>query len=324
MPKVSVVVPVYNVKDYLEKCAASVLGQTHPDLELLLIDDGSTDGSAALCDQIAASDPRVRVVHQENQGLGGARNTGVNAAQGQWILFPDSDDWLEPQTLETALSAGEKTGADLVAFPFRSEDEAGRELAVFREDLPENVPLDPKTRRDLLLLAPSACNKLYKTQLFHCTGLRYPPRVWYEDLRTTLKLIPSCRRLAYTGFVGYNYLQRPGSIMNNANLSRNREIIDALGDVLGWYKSQGLFEAYRQELEYLALFHGYLTASVRVLRADPSHPLLKELRAYIDREFPRRRHNPYLPRLGKKRRLLLSLLDRSMYRTVGTLFKLKG
>lgn len=324
MPKASVVVPVYNVKDYVEKCAASVLGQTEGDLELLLIDDGSTDGSGAICDKIAAGDSRARVIHQENRGLGGARNTGVAAARGEWILFPDSDDWLEPEALEQALAAGEKADADLVSFAFRTVDGEGRELAVFREELPPGVPLDPRKRRDLLLMFPSACNKIYRRELFRRAGVEYPPRVWYEDIRTTTKLLPCCGKAVYTGFVGYNYLQRQGSIMNNANLERNREIIDAFEDILGWYRSRGLLEEYRQELEYLAVFHAYLTASVRVLRADPRHPLLGELRRYVDGQFPGRKQNSYLPRLGKKRRLLLSLLDRGMYGAIRAMFKIKG
>lgn len=324
MPKVSVVVPVYNVKDYVEKCAASALGQTQTDLELLLIDDGSTDGSGEVCERIAGRDPRVRVIHQENRGLGGARNTGIEAARGEWILFPDSDDWLEPETLEKALSAAGNTGADIACFAFRTVDEQGRELAAFREELPMDIALDPHQSRELLMMAPSACNKLYKTELFRETGVRFPPRVWYEDIRTTTKLLPNCGKVVYTDFVGYNYLQRAGSIMNNVNLARNREIIDAFEDILGWYRERGLLEEYRRELEYLTVFHVYLTASVRVLRADPKHPLLKELREYTERQFPRWGQNPYLPRLGKKRRLLLSLLEKRMYRTVRAMFKIKG
>lgn len=324
MPRTSVIVPVYNVKAYLPKCVDSVLAQTDPDLELVLVDDGSADGSGPLCDQLAQGDSRIRVIHQENRGLGGARNTGIEAAKGEWLLFPDSDDWLEPEALERALSAGESAGADMVCFGFRSVDEEGRELALFREEFPEGQGLSPQQRRDLLLMAPSACNKLYRAELFRRTGVRYPPRVWYEDLRTTAKLVPSCEKIVFSGFVGYNYLQRAGSIMNSAQLARNREILDALEDVLGWYRERGLFEQYRRELEYLTVFHVYLTASVRVLRADPGHPLLEELRAFTQREFPRWRENPYLPRMGRKRRLLLALLERRMYRAVGLLFKIKG
>lgn len=324
MPRTSVIVPVYNVQDYLPKCVDSVLTQSDPDLELVLVDDGSTDGSGPLCDRLAKGDSRIRVIHQENRGLGGARNTGIEAAKGEWLLFPDSDDWLEPETLERALSAGESAGADMVCFGFRSVDEGGRELALFREEFPEGQGLSPQQRRDLLLMAPSACNKLYRAELFRRTGVRYPPRVWYEDLRTTTKLVPSCEKIVFTGFVGYNYLQRAGSIMNSAQLARNREILDALEDVLGWYRERGLFERYRRELEYLTVFHVYLTASVRVLRADPGHPLLEELRAFTQREFPGWRENPYLPRMGRKRRLLLALLEKRMYRAVGLLFRLKG
>lgn len=324
MPKVTVAVPVYNVEKYLEKCAQSILSQTERDLELLFIDDGSTDGSGALCDKISQSDPRVRVIHQENRGLGGARNTGIENARGEWIMFPDSDDWLEPETIERSLIAAEKAGAEMVLFAFRSVDDNGNTIAEFREDLPENIPLDPRERKDLFLAAPSACSKLHKTDLFTRTGVRYPPRVWYEDIRTTEKLLPNCRAAVYTGYVGYNYLQRSGSIMNSANLSRNREIIDAFEDILGWYNHNGLFDEYRQELEYLTLFHLYLTASVRVARADPGHPLLKELRAYMKGRFPDYRGNPYLARLGRSKKLALWLTEHRLYGLIKLAFKLKG
>ena len=143
MPKVTVAVPVYNVEKYLEKCAGSILSQTERDLELLFIDDGSTDGSGALCDKLCERDPRVRVIHQENRGLGGARNTGIENTRGQWIIFPDSDDWLEPETVERALKAAEDTEADMAVFAFRSVEENGNTLAEFLEALPGSVPLDP-------------------------------------------------------------------------------------------------------------------------------------------------------------------------------------
>ena len=185
MPKSSVIVPVYNVKDFLEKCVDSVLRQTERDFELLLIDDGSTDGSGALCDELAGRDNRIRVIHQENKGLGGARNTGIEAASGDWLLFLDSDDWIEPETLEKALTAGEQQNADMVLFGFRSVDMQGKELGIFLDALPKNEPLSPKTHKDLLLCYPCAWNKLYKKRLFLETGVRYPLRVWYEDIRTT-------------------------------------------------------------------------------------------------------------------------------------------
>lgn len=324
MPCVSVVVPVYNVEAYLEKCVRSILSQTYPDLEVILVDDGSTDPSGALCEDLARTDPRVRVIHQENQGLGGARNTGIEAARGEWLLFVDSDDWLEPDLLARELEAARRTGADLVVPAFRTVDEAGRELAVLREDLPKDVGLALEEHPRLLLMAPCAWGKLYRARLFLESGVRYPPRVWYEDLRTTFKLLPLAGRVVAVDAVGVNYLQRAGSIMNNKNLSRNREIVEAMEDLLGWYREHGLLERYRPELEYLALYHVYLTASVRVLRADPKSPLPGEFARWLRERFPEYRKNKYLPRLGRKRLLLFRLLEGGQHWAVRLLFRFRG
>lgn len=324
MPKVSVIVPVYNVEAYLEKCVRSVLAQTLPDFELLLVDDGATDGSGALCDRLAQEDPRIRVIHQENQGLGGARNTGMAAASGDWLLLVDSDDWIEPGILEKALAAGERQQADLVVFGFQTVDEQGTVLRSFTEDLPKGQPLSPRERKDLLLITPSAWNKLYRRELFTRTGLTYPSRVWYEDLRTTQKLLTAARSVVFLDDVGYNYLQRAGSIMNSKNVARNGEILDALDDLLSWFRERGLFETYRSELEYLTLYHVYLTSSARVLRLDRKSPLLREFAAYTREKFPDYRKNPYLPtRLSRNEKLLLALLERGHYRLVETIFRLK-
>ena len=121
----------------LEKCVDSILAQTEPDFELLLVDDGSTDGSGRLCDKLAEKDGRVRVIHQKNQGLGGARNTGIQQAQGDWLLLVDSDDWIEPQTLEKTMEAGLREEADLVMFAYRSVDEGGHTLRTFFENVPK-------------------------------------------------------------------------------------------------------------------------------------------------------------------------------------------
>lgn len=320
----SVIVPVYNVESYLEKCVASVLAQSCKDFELLLIDDGSTDGSGALCDRLAEKDGRIRVIHQENRGLGGARNTGIRAAKGDWLLFVDSDDWIEPWTLAVALESAEEHGADLVVFGFRSVDEKGNTLATFVEDLPRDRGFSLIERRDMLLIAPSAVNKLYRRTLFTETGIQYPPRVWYEDIRTTPKLMLAAERIAFSDFVGYNYLHREGSIMNSARLERNREILDAFDDLLGYFAEKGLLEDYRDELGYLALFHGFLTPSVRVIRAQGKHPLLDSFAAYLKEHFPEYRSNPYLARLNGGQKLALWLLERKQYWAVRLLFKIKG
>lgn len=324
MPKATVIVPVYNVEAYLEKCVDSILAQTEPDFELLLVDDGSTDNSGALCDKLAQKDSRIQVIHQKNQGLGGARNTGIKAASGDWVLLVDSDDWIEPELLEKTLEAGLREEADLVMFGFRSVDEQGNTLQTFVEDVPTDQGLTLKDHPDLLLTAPSAWRRLYRRELLVRTGILYPPRVWYEDIRTTPKLLAAADRVVFLSYVGYDYLSRTGSITKNQNADRNQEILWAFDDLLPYFQEQGLFERYRQELCYLTLFHAYLTASVRVLLIDRKHPLLGEFRDYLNKWFPDYRCCKYLPRLSRVHKLLLSLLEKRMYGLVALLFRLKG
>jgi glycosyltransferase involved in cell wall biosynthesis len=324
MPKATVIVPVYNVEAYLEKCVDSILAQTEPDFELLLVDDGSTDNSGALCDKLAQKDSRIQVIHQKNQGLGGARNTGIKAASGDWVLLVDSDDWIEPELLEKTLEAGLREEADLVMFGFRSVDEQGNTLQTFVEDVPTDQGLTLKDHPDLLLTAPSAWRRLYRRELLVRTGILYPPRVWYEDIRTTPKLLAAADRVVFLSYVGYDYLSRTGSITKNQNADRNQEILWAFDDLLPYFQEQGLFERYRQELCYLTLFHAYLTASVRVLLIDRKHPLLGEFRDYLNKWFPDYRRCKYLPRLSRVHKLLLSLLEKRMYGLVALLFRLKG
>ena len=210
MPKATVVVPVYNVEKYLEKCVDSILAQTEPDFELLLVDDGSTDGSGRLCDKLAEKDGRVRVIHQKNQGLGGARNTGIQQAQGDWLLLVDSDDWIEPQTLEKTMEAGLREEADLVMFAYRSVDEGGASYKPIWKTPPRTGASPLEQQPALLLTSPSACIRLYRRELLERTGILFPPRVWYEDMRTTPKLLAEARQVVYLDYVGYNYFQPHG------------------------------------------------------------------------------------------------------------------
>lgn len=126
--KVSIIVPIYNVEKYLRTCIDSILSQTYSDFELLLVDDGSPDGCGAICESYAAQDSRVKVIHKENQGLGFARNTGLDYAKGQFICFVDADDWLERNAVECWLKAQEKYDADIVMCNYQKKNNANEVL----------------------------------------------------------------------------------------------------------------------------------------------------------------------------------------------------
>lgn len=122
---ISVIVPVYNVKPYLEKCVDSIRNQTYQNLEIILIDDGSTDGSGALCEEYAKIDSRVVALHQKNAGQGAARNYGLEKAHGEWIGFVDADDWIDRNYYEKLVQAAETAGADMACCDRRVYDEQG-------------------------------------------------------------------------------------------------------------------------------------------------------------------------------------------------------
>lgn len=320
----SVVIPVYNVKDYLPKCIDSVLAQDFADCEILLVDDGSTDGeSGAICDRYAAAHPeQIRVIHKPNGGLGDARNVGLEAAQGDYLVFIDSDDYIGSGMLTTLAAAIDRFHSDVIDFGF-AVDTDGRITKQLVDDLPHDRAFTLSEQPRLLLTQPNAWSRCWKRSLFLDTGIRYPSRVWYEDIRTTTKLFAAAKSICAVADVFYYYVVREGSITRNPNVKRNAEILDAFDDLLGWYRSNGLFEQYYNELSRLTVDHVLLAASVRVLRVDPENELLGQFQDYVQQQFPDYLENPYLQTLSRSHKLILRLLRQHKYRTVRTLFTVK-
>lgn len=321
MPKVSVVVPVYNVKDYLSKCFDSILAQTITDFELIIVDDGSTDISGNICDEYEKKDSRITVIHQENAGLGGARNTGLKKASGKYILFVDSDDYIEPDLLKITLNKAYGTNADIVVFDYRTVNDKGDTLHIFNEGFNTDKIFFPQKDKQVLLVTSSACNKLYKTELFEKGGILYPSKVWYEDLRTTPKLFAIAEKVVFTDDILYNYFVREGSIMQSGNAERNRELFDALDDLTEHFKRTGIYEKYKDELEFTAVDHILITATVRMLKIDKRNPLVKKFRSYTEETFPVFRKNPYINTLSFKRKIVYRLILLGWYRLVNILLK---
>ncbi len=322
----SVIIPVYNTKEYLEGCVRSVLACDCDDCEIILVDDGATDGVCPqLCDTLAEEAPGlVRVIHQENQGLGGARNTGLEAARGEYVFFLDSDDRITPNALSVMKNAIQKGKPDVITFNFFSDDGDGHHTPMDANAFLEEAPFIAKDKPEFLLSLPGATFRVWKKELFLSSGIRFPSRVWYEDLRTTTKLLTRAESIVSLPDHLYLYLQRPGSIMRSSNVERNREIIDAFEDLILWFKEQHLWEAYRDILCRLCIDHLYLAASVRVAMADPTHCLLKELADYTHIHFPDYQKNPYVAQLKPLHKVALKLLEGKLYRILGWLFRCKA
>lgn len=214
-PGISVAVPVYNVAAYLDHCVESALAQAYPKLEVLLVDDGSTDGSGALCDAWAARDARVRVVHQANRGLSEARNTLIERAAGELLMFLDGDDYLAPGIVERMYRAKAEHGAQLACCLIRRVRDGEGDAPLPGEPRAERLSREQALERMLRQsgITNSACAKLYDRALF--SGVRYPAGELFEDLATTYRVMSRIERAALVRIEGYCYRARGGSIQRS-------------------------------------------------------------------------------------------------------------
>ena len=214
-PLISIIIPVYNVRPYLDACFNSLKKQNYPKLEFIIIDDGSTDGSGIFCDNFAKLDPRAKVFHQENRGLSGARNCGLREAKGEYITFLDADDALAPDCIQYlfALISKYKTKMSICAIKEITAKNHKKDYgASYIEE-----PLNTAEALNRMLLEKgfnvSAYAKMYHKNLWQ--GITFPEGLLHEDLGTTYKLIKKCPQIAYGPKAKYIYKKRGNSISSN-------------------------------------------------------------------------------------------------------------
>ena len=208
--RISVIIPVYNVVVYLEKCLDSIISQTYEDIEILLIDDGSDDGSSEKCDEYASRDTRIKVIHTEHSGLSCARNTGIIASTAPYIMFLDADDWVDDRFCAIALHAAETNDADMVLFRKVIIDEKGRRTDD-KISLPVGVISETEALKYNLGYSCAVWTGLYKRELF--SEICFPEGKYYEDIGTTYRLIHKAEKICYDDHILYYYRKgRKGSI----------------------------------------------------------------------------------------------------------------
>lgn len=240
--KQSIIVPIYNVAPYLRKCVDSLLAQDISDYEIILVDDGSTDDSGAIADELVhafrlsplASRLQLRVIHQSNAGLSAARNTGIAAAQGDYILFVDSDDYLQPNTLGTLLEQAERDNLDVLRFRYQNVRESGEAFAPYKDMTNYNdysaVPTD-----GLTFLNERMGTQCYVWQFLVRREIvleeQFTPGIYFEDTDWTPRMLLRAKRVASTDLVVYNYLWREGSITlsQKDNNKMRKQLQDKMG-----------------------------------------------------------------------------------------------
>lgn len=232
MIKLSIIVPIYGVEKYLRKCVDSLLAQNIPssEYEIILVDDGGTDACPAICDEYAASHNNICVVHRKNGGLSAARNSGIEVAQGDYIMFVDSDDYIEPNVLKGLLDQVDRDNLDVLRYrlqyvnpqyevfnPYKSDPFKGNDYS--------EIPTDGVSfLNSRMSTACYAWAFVIKRELLD--GCIFTPGIYFEDTDWTPRMLCKAKRVASTNTVVYNYLQREGSITNAVNRSKQKKVLD--------------------------------------------------------------------------------------------------
>lgn len=214
---VSIVIPIFNVEKYLERCIESVINQTYKNLDIILVDDGSPDNCPKICDEYKKKDKRIKVIHKKNGGLSDARNCGMKIIKGDYLFFLDSDDYIPENAIEILLNIAIKNSSDIVVGKYL-EFSNDNILKKNKDDEYEVENFDCKTSLQEMMymhkIANSACGKIYKKSLFE--NIEYPKGKLMEDLGTTYKVFAKSKVITYTDFICYYYLvNNKGSIMNS-------------------------------------------------------------------------------------------------------------
>ena len=242
MLKVSVIVPVYNVEKYLEKCLESLVTQTLSDIEIITVDDGSTDDSKKIIKKFTEKYPeKLKYYYKENGGLSSARNFGIPCAHGEYIAFLDSDDYIEPTMYEEMYNVAKKENSDMVECDFIWE-------------YPNKKVYDCGTiyngeKEALEKARVVAWNKLIKREIIEKEKIEFPYGLRYEDVEFFYKILPRLNKISFVKKYFIHYVQRDNSIVNTQN-SKTRDIFIVLDNVIDYYKKNNFYEEYEEQLEY--------------------------------------------------------------------------
>ena len=254
MVKLSIIVPIYNVEKYLHKCVDSLLNQDINDYEIILVDDGSPDECPQICDNYAAAHKNVHVVHRENGGLSAARNSGIEVAQGEYIMFVDSDDYIESNVLSGLMMQIDRDNLDVLRFKYQNVNEKYEVFLPYKRDQRlENDYLETPTDGVTFLneRMNTQCyawafiirhSLIYNDEMSPNKSLNdvclFTPGIYFEDTDWTPRMLCKANRVASTKTVVYNYLMREGSITNAVNRSKQKKVLDDKMRLIGELQRQ--------------------------------------------------------------------------------------
>lgn len=323
MIKVSVIVPVYNVEKYIEKCLDSLVNQTLKEIEIIVVNDGSLDNSQDIIDKYVKKYPnKIKSFIKENGGQGSARNYGLKESVGEYIGYVDSDDYVSLDMFEKLYNKAKEKDADIVITRDSKVKEDGRIYEnIFVKKIIDN-------KENSFFGNMGVCNKIYKRELIVSNNILFKDKMWYEDLAFTLKLLINANKIEYCIENSlYYYLERSGSTMNNSNINKNLDILIAFDDIINYLKDNNKYSEYYDLIEILAIIHIYIATCVRIIRADELRKnkknIINKLRKYMNDNFHFYKKNKYLFVLSNNQKIIFWLLNFRLYFIINLIFKIK-
>lgn len=294
MPKVSLIIPVYNVENYIERCLNSVVNQTLKDMEIIIVNDGSKDSSKEKIEKYLKKYPWIKYLEKENGGLSDARNYGMQYVTGEYVAFLDSDDYVESTVYEEMYDIAKREDADMVECNFIWEYPNKK-----RNDIGEIY----KSKKEMIQKARVvAWNKLIKREIIERTKVKFPVGLRYEDVEFFYKLVPYLDKVSFVKKCFIHYIQRGDSIANTQNI-RTKEIFQVLDNVITYYKENGFYNEYREELEYIYIRFLLCSSLKRICKIANRNERIQaqnETWENINLKFPNWRKNPILKKKSLK------------------------
>ena len=309
MPKLSIIVPVYNVEKYLDKCLERILNSTYKDFELIVINDGTKDNSEQIITKYLDNEEykdKITYISKENSGLSDTRNLGMSKAKGEYIAFVDSDDYIETTMYETMMNKALEKNYDIVVSDVRLVYENSDKEQVISSAYEKDLFNKDEIKQTMLTYYPVVWNKIYKKSLLE--GIEFSKGVWYEDMEFNLKVYPRINSIGVVKEPLYNYLQRANSITYTYN-DKLYDIITNMDTVIKYYKAQGIYEEYKEELEYLYIRYAYATFPKRLAKCKDKKKYKEGIDFAINKvheHFPEYKKNRYFKTMGIKGKYIKS------------------
>lgn len=318
MSKVSIIVPVFNTEKYLKKCLDSLINQTLDDIDVIIVNDGSTDNSEKIINEyLEKYNDKITYIYQTNSGQAKARNKALKYAKGEYISFVDSDDFVDLNMYEIMYNKAKDNDLDIVICGFNMVYEDGRvlERSNYKELCDDNII-------NYILSIPGPCAKIYKRKIWQENNIKFPEGIIYEDLAIVPCIGAYASKVENIDMPLYNYLQREASTMNfNRYNKKMEDIFPALENMKNEFIRSNTYTKYKEEIEYIYIMHLLHSASLRFLKFDEGMKFIDRIIQIMKSDYPNFRNNRYYKNYNFKYKILCELVIRKKTKLLSMLVK---